>query len=86
MDDPVKEIKDVVKTLCTADFDTQQATVEKYFVSSAKFSHPFCRTPGGEGRWYIKKIYEWYKILSPQIKVEIDDVSKCSNTLCLYIC
>ena len=77
MDDPVAEIADVITTLCTAEFEVQQRAVDKYFTENAQFIHPFCRTiQVSNSNWIIKKIYAWYKILSPRIDVNVDSIGK----------
>lgn len=82
MDDPAEEITSVIKQLCTADSTTQQQTIDTYFTQDAQFIHPFCRTiPGPNSGWMIKKIYAWYKILSPHIDIDIEGVGKPSPFL-----
>lgn len=77
MDDPVKEITGVIETLCTAESEVQQQTIDRYFTENAQFIHPFCRTIAvSNSSWMIKKIYAWYKILSPQIDVAVDSIGK----------
>jgi hypothetical protein len=75
MDDPVKEITGVIETLCTAEAEVQAKAIDKYFTENAQFIHPFCRTiQVSNSSWMIKKIYAWYKILSPRIEVAVDSI------------
>jgi hypothetical protein len=75
MDDPVKEITGVIETLCTAASEAQQQAIDKYYTSNAQFFHPFCRTIAvSNSSWMIKKVYLWYKILSPKIDVAVDSI------------
>ncbi|KAK5042358.1 hypothetical protein LTR84_012815 [Exophiala bonariae] len=86
MDDPVAEIPDIIRALCTASPDTQRDTIESYFTSTASFTHPFCRTGSSTwSRWLIAQIYRWYKILSPQIDVSVDSVAFDEEKLLLYV-
>ncbi|KAK5052555.1 hypothetical protein LTR84_002420 [Exophiala bonariae] len=86
MDDPVAEIPDIIRTLCTAPSDIQRDTIESYFTSTASFTHPFCRTGSSPwSRWLITQIYRWYKILSPEIDVSVDSVAFDPEKLLLYV-
>ena len=90
----MKEIVPIIHSL-TQDYPTQQKeTVERYFTPNANFLHPFCATGswsfrlfGQEwtSRWAILQIYQWYKILSPQIDLEILSVAFSEETLYLYV-
>jgi ATP-dependent Clp protease adapter protein ClpS len=98
MEDPIHEISDVIHTLTQSPPSQQAACVESYFTPTASFTHPFCRTysfgseylphVGGaslSSRWFILKIYQWYKILSPHIDLEIESVAFDAQNLLLYV-
>ncbi|KAL8698368.1 MAG: hypothetical protein Q9224_001880 [Gallowayella concinna] len=86
MEDPVKEIPQVVHLLTQSPPSIQRATVEKYFTPSASFTHPFCRTGSFEGsRWLIWCIYRWYKIMSPRIDINVDGIAYDEKNLTLYV-
>lgn len=47
--------------------------------------HPFCRTGSFEGsRYLIHKIFQWYKILSPQIDLTVNSVGTQQCLLPIY--
>lgn len=71
----VAEIPKVIHLLTQSTPSVQTETIEKYFTSSASFTHPFCRTRSFEGsRWLITRIYRFYKIMSPQLDLEVKSV------------
>src|SRR5690606_14935824 len=73
----VAEIPHVIHLLTQSPPSAQQLTIEKYFTSSAEFTHPFCRTFSFEGsRWAVYKIYQAYKIMSPSIDLEVKSVGQ----------
>ncbi|TID22213.1 hypothetical protein E2P81_ATG11319 [Venturia nashicola] len=90
MEDPVKDIPDVIHSLTQTPPSVQHFTIKKYFTSTASFTHPFCRT----GSFYINDlinsknaiwgIYRWYKILSPQIEIQVNSVAFDQDALLLY--
>ncbi|KAN0094655.1 hypothetical protein V8E55_002942 [Tylopilus felleus] len=44
MQDPKKEIPNIIQTLCTTrDVNELEATVKKYFGADAEFFHPLCK-------------------------------------------
>ncbi|KAI0077996.1 hypothetical protein K474DRAFT_1771374 [Panus rudis PR-1116 ss-1] len=77
MEDPAKEIEQVILNLTTtASPEVQKATVEKYYDTDAQFRHPLCTVPPGpNSREYILRIYQWYRIMSPRIKLEVRKVT-----------
>jgi hypothetical protein len=89
MDDPVSEISSIITTLCTGTLASQQAAVECYFLPSAAFHHPICRTlpstPYFLGRDQIHSVYSWYKALSPDIAVQIRSVAFDEKNGKLYV-
>jgi hypothetical protein len=72
MDDPVNEIRGIVLNLTTGNRTQQQETLETYFTPDASFKHPFCAIAGFRGA--ILLIFQWYKILSPKIEIEVNSV------------
>lgn len=75
------EITQIIHLLTQSLPSTQRATLEKYFLPNASFTHPFCRTGSFEGsRWLIWCIYRWYKIMSPRIELGVDSVGTCPAT------
>lgn len=89
-----EEIVPIIHSL-TQDFPTQQKeTLDRYFTPNANFLHPFCATGswrfklfGQEwnSRWATLQIYQWYKILSPRIDLEVLSVAFDKETLYLYV-
>ena len=78
MENPVKEIADVIHLLTQSPPSTQRQTIEKYFSPDASFTHPFCRT----GKWQnsrmlVQTIYRWYKIMSPSIDITVHSIGMC---------
>ncbi|KAG8807921.1 hypothetical protein FRC18_005310 [Serendipita sp. 400] len=76
MERPEEEIIGVVSSLTMATSpDIQEATIQKFFAPDAGFRHPLCavkREPGS--RQSILGIYQWYRIMSPRIILEVKDV------------
>ena len=95
MEHPVDEIEAIIHTLTQAVPSKQTAAVETYFVPTAEFEHPFCATGTWtadlpvvgqlNSRWAILQIYQWYKILSPRIELEVERVTMNENELKLYV-
>ena len=86
MEDPVKDISDIIITLTTAPPSEQKAAIYKYYTPTASFAHPLCRTGSFNGsRWLILQIYRWYKILSPRIEPVVDSVAFDEPNLLLYV-
>ncbi|KAK4199638.1 hypothetical protein QBC40DRAFT_340374 [Triangularia verruculosa] len=98
MDHPVKDIKNVIRSLTQGSAEEQVATVSKYFAKGASFTHPFCRVPSFkdrripltnitnlDSRAAIIAIYRWYKLLSPRISLSISSVSFDQKTNTLYV-
>ncbi len=72
MDDPVVEIEDIILKLTTGDPSVQETTIKNYFVPNASFKHPFCTVMAS--RDSILRIFQWYKILSPHIKIKVNSI------------
>ncbi|KAH0827885.1 hypothetical protein J3R83DRAFT_3513 [Lanmaoa asiatica] len=72
MQDPKKEITNIIRTLCTTrDAKVLEETVMKYFVPDAKFSHPLCRA---NSRNEILGLFQWYRLASPETQVHVPSV------------
>ncbi|KAI9823853.1 MAG: hypothetical protein M1826_007599 [Phylliscum demangeonii] len=86
MEDPVKEIATVVRSLTQTPADLQRQTIERFFLPDASFIHPFCRTGSfPNSRWAIWRIYRWYKILSPRIEITINGIAFDQDHSRLYV-
>jgi hypothetical protein len=85
------EIAHVIHLLTQSPPSTQLATLNKYFTPSSSFIHPFVRTgswsqgDGWNSRWVISRIYRWYKILSPVIKLNVHSVAFDKTNNILYV-
>ncbi|ODQ54621.1 hypothetical protein SAICODRAFT_89482 [Saitoella complicata NRRL Y-17804] len=87
MEDPVKEIGSIIHALTTTSSpDEQRETVRKYFTEDASFDHPYVLIEHGKNsRDYIEKIYQWYKVMSPEIKLTVHGVAWDERNHKLYI-
>lgn len=87
MENPVEEIPAVIRLLTQSTTPSlQEKAVERFFTRNASFVHPFCRVPSFEGsRWWVLKIFQWYKIMSPRIEMEIHSIAFDEKNLKLYI-
>ncbi|KAF7361428.1 hypothetical protein MSAN_01175900 [Mycena sanguinolenta] len=89
MQNPVSEVGTVVSLLtAAASPEIQKAAFRKYFTSDAGFRHPICHvTPGPGSRDRILAIFQWYRIMSPQLKISTNSVvhDPANNTLILDI-
>ncbi|KAI0899696.1 hypothetical protein F4806DRAFT_262615 [Annulohypoxylon nitens] len=96
MDDPEAQVEHVIRSLTMKSRQDQFDALEEYFLPSAYFIHPFCRVPSfGDrkiplsnqvinSRWLIFFIYQWYRILSPDIKLTVDSASFDKKNDLLY--
>ncbi|KAL4865392.1 hypothetical protein BDV12DRAFT_200139 [Aspergillus spectabilis] len=86
MEDPVAEVPTVIHLLTQSPPSLQETTIERFFTPTAEFVHPFCRIWRYNGsRWAVKKIYQWYKIMSPRIELEVRSVAFDKENLKLYV-
>jgi len=86
MDDPVRDIPQVISQLVSSPPSVQAETIEKYFTPDAQFTHPFCRTGSSRhSRYLVARIYRWYKIMSPRISARITSVSFDERNMVLYV-
>lgn len=76
MQHPEKDITEVVTLLTTAITPgIQKAALERFFAPDAGFIHPVCAVERGpNSRDKVLAIYQWYRVLSPQITLEVKDV------------
>lgn len=94
MENPEQEISGVIHSLTEGTREEQAKALDDYFLPNAYFVHPYCRVPPFQStevripltdikwtvnsRWLLSIIYQWYKILSPKILLEVD--STCKST------
>lgn len=73
MEDPQQEIPDVVNAVTAAvNPDVQKAAVISYYAPDASFRHPLCRVwPAPNSRNAILGILQWYRVMSPVLKVDV---------------
>ncbi|KAF9472098.1 hypothetical protein BDN70DRAFT_998335 [Pholiota conissans] len=76
MENPVEEIKAVVHQLtATNSPDIQKAALESYMTSDVAFRHPVCSVNAGpNSRDTMLGIYQWYRVLSPQIEIKVESI------------
>ncbi|KAJ5083066.1 hypothetical protein N7532_012109 [Penicillium argentinense] len=86
MEHPVEEIPTVIRLLTQSTPSLQEKALDRFFTRNASFVHPFCRVPSFEGsRWWVLKIFQWYKIMSPRIEMEIHSIAFDEKSLKLYV-
>ncbi|KAJ5503787.1 hypothetical protein N7463_006661 [Penicillium fimorum] len=86
MENPVADIPTVIRRLTQSPPSLQETAIKEYFTKDASFVHPFCRVPHFEGsRWWVSKIFQWYKIMSPRIELEIHSIAFDEEKLKLYV-
>ncbi|KAI9902420.1 hypothetical protein N3K66_001772 [Trichothecium roseum] len=96
MEHPVKEIGNVITTLCKGSPEQQESTLKAYFLPNASFTHPFCRVPsfskgdvplagGVDSLWVILGVYRWYRTMSPHIDIAVDSAVFDQRSGLLYV-
>ncbi|KAJ5308584.1 hypothetical protein PENANT_c044G02114 [Penicillium antarcticum] len=86
MENPVAEISTVIRLLTQSPPSLQETVLERFFTNNASFVHPFCRVPSFHGsRWWVAKIFQWYKIMSPRIELEVHSIAFDEEHLKLYV-
>ncbi|KAK0636943.1 hypothetical protein B0T17DRAFT_520324 [Bombardia bombarda] len=96
MEHPVKDVRGVIRALCQGTPEEQRDAVNRYYLPSASFVHPFCRVPSFEGvkvplvgeldsRMLLLAVYRWYKILSPKFELEIESTVFDQRAGLLYL-
>jgi len=74
------EIAGVIFRLTQTPPSVQAETIDRYYLPSATFIHPFCRTGHSpHSRKLIHGIYRWYKIMSPKIELMVNTISVLPN-------
>jgi len=92
----VRDIEGVVRSLTQGSPNEQAAAVNRYFIPSAEFVHPFCRIPPfqnvsvpllGEAnsRQLVLAVLRWYRILSPRIDLKVNSVQFDQDRNTLYL-
>ncbi|EIW80555.1 hypothetical protein CONPUDRAFT_30831, partial [Coniophora puteana RWD-64-598 SS2] len=72
MENPKKEVGSLLTGLCTAqDTKTLEGIFREYYTSDARLLNPVCQVGSREG---ILRIYELYRIMSPNTEVQIISV------------
>ncbi|GAP82472.1 putative flavin-binding monooxygenase-like protein [Rosellinia necatrix] len=99
MENPEQDIKGVISSLTQGKKEEQENTLNRYFLPNAYFVHPFCRVPSFEpiqvqlpfynfetinSRRLVQFVYQWYRILSPDVVLEIDSTAFDEKTNSLY--
>ncbi|KAK4450090.1 hypothetical protein QBC34DRAFT_403767 [Podospora aff. communis PSN243] len=96
MEHPVRDIRGVIQSIYQGTPSEQQETINRYFLPTASFTHPFVRVPSfpektvpllGQvnSRGLILAIYKWYKLLSPSTTVQIESTVFDQRTNILYV-
>ncbi|KAF6820155.1 hypothetical protein CSOJ01_00858, partial [Colletotrichum sojae] len=91
-----KEIRTVIRDLVQGSPDKQKSALYSHFVEDAAFTHPFCHVPAFgnvqipflstvNSRFFILMIYRWYRILSPNIEMDIESSVQDQKTNLLYV-
>ncbi|KAJ7235090.1 hypothetical protein B0H12DRAFT_1142091 [Mycena haematopus] len=89
MQSPVAEVGVVMSLLtAAASPEIQTAAFHKYISPDAGFRHPICHVlPGPGSRDRILAIFQWYRIMSPHLKIALKSVvhDPANNTLLLDV-
>ncbi|KAG7452038.1 uncharacterized protein BT62DRAFT_881857 [Guyanagaster necrorhizus] len=76
MEHPADEISSVVSLITTAVApEIQQDGIQRYFTPDAGFRHPLCAVrPGPGSRERILGLYQWYRVMSPKIDLDVKSI------------
>ncbi|KAK7683048.1 hypothetical protein QCA50_013720 [Cerrena zonata] len=87
MEDPAREIEHVIQSLtATSDPDVQKEAVERFYAPNAEFRHPLCTVPSSPtSRDALLGIFQWYRVMSPTIKLETRSVTYDSQKDELFV-
>ncbi|KAI2624250.1 hypothetical protein GGR54DRAFT_568175 [Hypoxylon sp. NC1633] len=97
MEYPEIEVGSVIRSLTQYSREQQRLALEDYYLPNAYFVHPFCRVPSFgnysipftntvvNSRRFLFFVYQWYRILSPEIKLDINSTSFDKKTNLLYV-
>lgn len=83
----MKEIRTVIRDLVQGSPKEQYDALFNHFTEDAAFTHPFCHVPSFgnvdipflftiNSRWLVLMIYRWYRILSPNIAMNIESAGR----------
>ncbi|KAI0804667.1 hypothetical protein BC629DRAFT_1488797 [Irpex lacteus] len=77
MQNPKEEIVEVVSAVTAAvNPEVQKAAVARYYAPDVSFKHPLCEVhPGPGSRDQLLGILQWYRVLSPTIKINTHQVT-----------
>ncbi|KAI1776848.1 hypothetical protein F4818DRAFT_360836 [Hypoxylon cercidicola] len=97
MESPEIQVGPIIHALTQSTREDQARVLDKYFLPNAYFVHPFCRVPSfGDYKipftnrtvnslWLVFQIYQWYHVLSPDIKLDINSVAFDEKQKLLYV-
>ncbi|KAH6902589.1 hypothetical protein BKA70DRAFT_1567719 [Coprinopsis sp. MPI-PUGE-AT-0042] len=87
MEEPRIDIRRVILELTTTSLPEVQAqAVERYMTRDVSFLHPVCWVRSGpNSRDTLLKVYQWYRILSPKVEVNINNIVYDSQRETLYL-
>ncbi|KAK0209036.1 hypothetical protein DFS33DRAFT_1242386, partial [Desarmillaria ectypa] len=76
MQHPAHEISSVVSLIMSAVApEIQQAGIQRYFTPDAGFRHPLCAvSPGPGSRERVLGIYQWHRVMSPKVELDVKSV------------
>ncbi|KAF9565439.1 hypothetical protein CPC08DRAFT_622454, partial [Agrocybe pediades] len=76
MQSPSTEMPAVIRLVtASATPDIQKAAICKYFTIDAGYRHPlFLVEPAAESRDRVLAVYQWYRTISHDLKVDVQDV------------
>ncbi|RPB13253.1 hypothetical protein P167DRAFT_136617 [Morchella conica CCBAS932] len=80
MENPVTEIAPIITALTTSPPIHQRHVLETYFLPDSSFDHPLyrvhhCQNSFFTSRFLILAIYRCYKVLSPNIQINVNSVA-----------
>ncbi|EJD48242.1 hypothetical protein AURDEDRAFT_113076 [Auricularia subglabra TFB-10046 SS5] len=89
MDRPAEQLAHVVRE-CTGALhesaDVQRAAIERYYAPDCEFNHPLCRVSSApSSRDDVLRVYQWYRIMSPTLKLAVDEVVLDEKTDVAYL-
>lgn len=87
MEEPEREISSIITRLTTTcSPDVQRETVLAYMTRDVAFEHPVCSVQSRpNSRETLLKIYQWYRVLSPQIDLSVDHVVFDTRRNVMYV-
>ncbi|KAF9039274.1 hypothetical protein BJ165DRAFT_377907 [Panaeolus papilionaceus] len=87
MENPREDIEHVIMQLTSTNSpDLQKAAIEAYMAPHVSFRHPVCCMESSRNsRVELLGVYQWYRVLSPQIKVKVENVVFDRDHHVLYV-